>query len=344
VSRLPELTVSGSPFERGHAHGRAMGGVIRGFLADRLARINAVRPQPLALADARAIALCHAAVIETQLPAIAEEIAGLARGAEIDRADAYLLQIRRELIAHRDGDCSLIAGRTADGETVVAQTVDLPGAMTELGLILRVRDPHGPDVCMFTFAGLLGYLGLNEAGLAVGINMVLAPGWRVGVPPYLLVRHLLSLDGVAAATAAIERIPRASSRALLLADRHDVVDLELTVDTARPVRGAPLVHTNHFLDPALAAVDQLAEPSRSGSRARLARLRRHGDVIDLDALPALLADHDGYPRSVCAHGEGDLTRGETVAAVIMRPERGELRASRGQPCVAPFHTYTLAAP
>ena len=344
MTLLPELTVRGAPFDRGLAHGRALGPVIRAFLGDRLARINALRPTPLGVAEARALARRYAAVIDAQLPSIGEELTGLARGAEIDRDDAVLLQIRRELVAHRDGDCSLVAGRTAAGDAVVAQNVDLAGAMTELAMILRVRDPHGPDLCMFTFAGLLGYLGINEAGLAIGINMVLAPGWRIGVPPYLVVRHLLGQGGVEPALAALAGVTRASSRALLLADRDDLVEVELTVDDQHPLRGPVVVHTNHFLAPELAAIDQLAEPSRSGSRARLDRLRRLTAPLDPDALPGWLADHDGYPRSVCAHGEGDLTRGETVGSVIMLPARGELRATRGQPCRARFSTYTLADP
>ena len=47
---IQELTLSGSPFERGVSWGRAVGPQIREFLADRLDLINELRSRPLSAA------------------------------------------------------------------------------------------------------------------------------------------------------------------------------------------------------------------------------------------------------------------------------------------------------
>jgi isopenicillin-N N-acyltransferase-like protein len=340
---LPELAVGGTPYEIGFQHGWHCGREIRAFLADRLARVNALREEPLGRDEAAQAVRQHTAWIEAQLPELAEELHGLAEGAGISYLDAALLQLRRELIRHPACacDCTSIGTVDADGRVVLGQNVDLAGGMERQALILRVapKDPAKPRVCMLTFKGLCGYLGVNSAGLAVGLTMVFSRDWRPGVPPYLLVRHLLgqrTLDGL---LAEIPRIRRASSRYLLASDGKVIVGIEMTAGEERLLFGRRLVHTNHFLHPDLVGEETLGGHTLAGSRQREATARR---LLDAGrSIGAILGDHDGYPRSICAHSLGTLTVTDTVGSVLLLPGENEVHALAGHPCESTHVRYRV---
>ena len=342
-SSIPELTVKGSPYEIGLQHGEAFSQQIRGFVDDHLARVNLLRNRPLERDEAMRIAGRYALWIERDLPAIAEEIAGVAHGAGIKYEEAVLLQIRRELIhtGSKCGDCTSIVSRNEEGDVVVAQTIDLAGRMGDLALILRIipEDPVNPSLCMFTFMGLCGYAGFNSVGLAAGLNMVFSSSWREGVPVYLLLRSLLGKRSIAEAHQDICRIHRASSRYLALADSQSVTGFELTVDDIRTFTVLPLVHTNHYLHPDFQRIDTLDGAVLECSKKRADRAHR---LLEQEVpLELILQDHDNYPRSICAHNLGNSAVTDTVAAIVMNPAKVEMKALVGHPCERSFQRHRL---
>jgi isopenicillin-N N-acyltransferase-like protein len=346
---LPVLTLSGTPYEIGCQHGSRCAEEIRTFLADRLARIDLLRGEPLDRSAALAAAGGHLKWIEAALPELAQEIQGLADGAGISYREAALLQVRRELILHPANpsqccDCTSVGCFDASGRAVLAQNIDLAGGMEELALILRVipADPARPRLCMFTFKGLCGYLGVNSAGLAIGLNMVFSRGWRPGVPPYLLIRHLLGLRSLGEVVSELRRIRRASSRYLLASDGRAIVGIEMTVDDERLLTGPPLVHANHFVHPDLLGAEALDPATLAASRRREETMRRR--LAGGQSPAAILADHDGYPRSICAHNLGTLTRTDTVGSVVLWPAAAELQALAGHPCEGTYVRYPVPEP
>ena len=125
---------------------------------------------------------------------------------------------------------------------------------------------------MLSFGGLLGYLGVNSDGLAIGLNLVLGGDWRPGLPPYLAIRHLLDQAGsVAEALAILPGLPLASSRSLTLCDSGSVACAEIVDNELRLVEpgGEIGVHTNHLLHPDLTPRDALNVFARNSSRLRL---------------------------------------------------------------------------
>jgi isopenicillin-N N-acyltransferase-like protein len=342
---LPLVDVHGSAFDRGEQLGSQSGVRIREFLAQDMARINRVRAEPLSHEAALRYAARAAAVVDADLPEVAQEIRGLAAGARIGYGDAMILQCRRELIAvGDDGDCTTLAGFNDDAGTYIAQNVDLPGALEDLGLIVRHHPAEAgePDVLMFTHVGLIGYLGLNSAGIAVGINVVRSEGWTAGVPPYLLVRQLLRRPTLAAALDDVGRVRRASSRCFLLSDGARIVDLEMTVDEHAVAEGDFHIHTNHFIIPELVPHDRLPPGGSSHARFDRAAVLVGGRTrLDEPELAAILRDHAGFPRSVCGH-QKSTALGRTIASVMLFPAEGRLIATMGQPCSADYHTYWLS--
>lgn len=332
VSALrPELFVSGTPYEIGFQYGSALAAEIGRYLDDDLARINRLRDAPISGAAVSKFVGQSAVWIEKEVPAIAEQISGLAAGAGITYEQAMLLQLRRELIRQPGDDCTSIAGAN-----VIAQTVDLTGNLSELALVLHVSSHL--KICLLTFVGLCAYVGVNSAGLAVGINMITSTGWRPGVPPYLLVAHILGCSSVAEALEELARIRRASSRYLVLADERGAVGVEMTVDDLRTLHSPLLAHANHFLHPDFRAFETKSDDELACSRDRLERIASLA-ARGVDARE-MLRDHDGSPNSICVHNDGDPRTIETVAGVVMMPRTRQLRIAFGHPCATEFRVYS----
>jgi isopenicillin-N N-acyltransferase like protein len=335
------LALSGTPYEIGRRHGEALGRVINEFLSDRYARINVLRTTPIYKGQlARRLArFCRA--IETYVPMLAEELHGLSAGAGISVESAVLLQVRRELIGYSPftmGECSLSAHLHSPFGPYVAQTVDLNGQVGDLGTLMTIAptDHRTHGIAMYTLAGLLGFAGMNDAGVCIGINLVLGGGWRVGVPPYLLVRHLLTHCGsVDECLEELKRLPTSSSRAFTMCDGQQLATVEMVPHKQAVLRGDVLFHTNHFLAKDMKAEERINPFAWRASADRLKLISETTSVrkpASPDEVISLLRDHSLYPVGLCAHADGDVRKDESVAALIMCADDGIMLAAVGQPC------------
>jgi isopenicillin-N N-acyltransferase-like protein len=325
---IPYVEATGSPYELGFAHGRERGAALRAFLADGLCRLDRILPAPVDRAGLGRLLEDNDEAITVATPDLGAELWGLADGAGISRAEAVLLQVRREIMGYQRiptaGDCTTYA-RPGD-VPVLAQTVDLNGDLDDHIAVLRL----GRSLVL-SFGGLLGYLGLNDAGLAVGLNLVLGGRWRPGLPPYLAIRHVLdTADSVDDAVKILGDLRLASSRSIMLCDPAQAGYVEILGDESRFQPLPPAIHTNHFLDPGFAAQDELNVFARNSSLRRLDACRA--------ALAEVPADADAERHfgvltrpPICVGDSGDLRRERTVAAIVAFPTRGELHVRPGDP-------------
>ncbi|MFF4251309.1 C45 family autoproteolytic acyltransferase/hydrolase [Streptomyces sp. NPDC001663] len=339
VNSVPLLELSGPPRARGLTHGRALAGRLRGFLDDSLARLGHLGDRPVDLDSLRPDIAAHREVVTRALPDLAEEIDGLAAGAGVDRDAAWLLQLRRELLGYSRvtaGDCTTYA--SVLGEPVLAQTVDLNGNLDDQIAVLAVSGPRHRSLVL-SFAGLLGYLGVNDAGIAVGINLVLGGEWEPGVPPYLAIRHVLdTADTVDQAVETLRELPLASSRSFMICGADRTVCVEALGSQRSVLEGDELAHTNHFLDAGFAERDEINIFAKNSSRRRLETVREAG-------IPKA-SDTAGHHRllstpPILVPDNGDIRRERTVAAVILRPDLGEMRLWPGDPSAVPEQVHCL---
>ena len=349
MKEVPFVRATGSPFEVGYQHGAARAAALRAFLDDGLARITRLAPAPVSAPALLAGLTEHGAAIAAATPRLSEELDGLAHGAGIAREEAVLLQVRRELIGYQripaGGDCTTYASLTAGpgGGPVLAQTVDLNGNLDDQIAVLDIRLDNSPRrALVLSFGGLLGYLGVNSDGLAVGLNLVLGGDWHPGLPPYLAIRHLLDHAGsVAQALAILPGLPLASSRSLTLCDQESVACAEIVDNELRLVD--PGGHTNHLLHPDLAGRDALNVFARNSSRQRLAACQ--------DGLAPLAASGGDVEQHfallarppICVADTGDIRRERTVAAVVLLPDRGELHVRPGDPSGSTTQSFGIDA-
>lgn len=350
----PFIRATGEPFEIGYQHGAARAGALRAFLDDGLARISRLAPAPVSLRALSPVLAEYDARITAAAPRLGEEIGGLAAGAGISRAEAVLLQARRELIGYQRvpvpsrGDCTTYASLSdgPGGEPVLAQTVDLNGDLDDQIAVLDVGvSGSGRRALLLSFGGLLGYLGLNSDGLAIGLNLVLGGDWGPGLPPYLAIRYLLDNAGsVADAVEILRDLPLASSRSLMLCDPLSAVCVELLDGEVRIVETAQRVHTNHFLHPDFVRRDQLNVFARNSSLQRLKAAIAGLATVSQAGTGAGVEEHFELLSQppICVAGDGDIRRERTVAAVVLLPARGELYLRPGNPAASATQAFRLA--
>jgi isopenicillin-N N-acyltransferase-like protein len=109
-----------------------------------------------------------------------------------------------------------------------------------------------------------------------------------------------------------------------------------------------LVHTNHYLDPNMQAVedepDELINTRVRYFRAKrlLAKTAQHS----VKSLQTIQRDHINFPNSICNHAEEDmypLDREKTVNAMVIDLTARVMHIAWGNPCTNPYHTFYLDA-
>jgi hypothetical protein len=188
---FPLVQVHGTAHEMGLQHGRQAALLIRRYLdfitkdaADRAVKIQH--------------ALTYIPGIEALNARYMEEVRGLANGAGISFGEAMLCQTRGAGPAdgRRSADtggppanegCTAFAftgAATRDGQTFAGQNQDINPVMDTFGIVLHLTPSDGrPRACTFTFAGQLGYMGMNHLGVSHFANAVPDPTATTAAAP-----------------------------------------------------------------------------------------------------------------------------------------------------------------
>lgn len=335
------IHLEGDALSRGIQHGERCCDALRQFVNEGLCRLQPLSDRPISLDCLREKIAAYRAMVSHWLPDISEEINGLSIGAGIPSDLAWLLQLRREILGYNrintGGDCSTLASHK--GEPLLAQTVDLNGNLDDFIRVLHIITPQRRSLVL-SFAGLLGYLGVNSAGLAIGLNMVLGGKWQEGIPPYLAVRHLL--DNCASVDEALETLatlPLSSSRSFTFCDGRRAVCVESLDNKLRVAeQGTVTAHTNHFLHADFIPQDEINIFARNSSQLRLDQTR---EFLQQPAIrPDMCFDLFSTPP-VCVAGSGDIRRERTVAAVVLQPLQGTMLLRTGNPSLSDTLFFSL---
>jgi isopenicillin-N N-acyltransferase-like protein len=350
MTRYREIEVAGSSREMGRQIGEAAGEEIRGFCEAALPLVNkAVRVSPQAARGIAAKSIEHA---EHYAPHLVEELRGTAEAARVSLGDLMLLQVRNQLRPEADAGCTSLAiagGGAGQGGGLVAQNWDNDPDLQPFTVVLTRRPIDKPAVMTVTQAGLIAYIGFNEAGVGLCLNTLPAPSRPDGVPHYFTVRGIYEADSLAGAIQAVERAQRAIPANIMLITPEGPADLEVTLDSVRVLQDqsrASLTHANHCRHPELLALnEQFPELIQSHQRQR----RIDGLMCELtqsrklDEVKGMLRDHGGFPRSICRHANEDPGTGfwQTVFSVIIEPGARRMHISRGNPCQHPYELYVM---
>ena len=339
--QFPLIEVSGSSYELGYQHGIQTAPLIHSYLKwiekltgktrDVLCE-NAIQFLPL---------------IENLSSQFCDEIKGLASGADISLEEAVLCQVRAEASRIGDGGCTAFALRgqvTTGGNPIVGQNQDLEPEFSDVAILLRVKPSDGrPRALMFTFAGQLGYSGMNEYGLCHFANALYGFNWTLGLPHYPIKRIMLEKRTVEDCMDLLNANRTCSAANVVICDSEgEIASVEIRPESISQFSDDDKdwrIHTNHYLSKEFAEYEDnyLSDSCDRFERIR-SLVRNQWGHITVDTMKQILADHAGDPAGICRHGETGM---HSISGYIAEPGERVLHVRKGHGCTGTWNSYEV---
>jgi acyl-CoA:6-aminopenicillanic acid acyl transferase len=265
--------------------------------------------------------------MEAAYPEGIQECRGIVAGLDVDDASYFAVHFGPDLPSTLL-QCTVVGLRDPKGSPLVGKTDDI--AKWELGMnVLESTWPEkGFRHVHFHFAGTIWTVaGMNERGLAMGMNGIPAPVLDAPGMSSLAALHTI-LPKCATVAEAIEHIRglrvNAGGFSLLLGDANGALGLVEktglgTVVLPEQKKGA-FAHANGILDPAFAKRNPpQGDPIRTNSQQRYDNVLRHLDTGA--SMEQVLCDRS--PRgAICQRGENGMY---TDFAVVFAPVEKKFR-------------------
>lgn len=355
MTRFPKFRISGSALERGRQHGSLARLQIENNL--KVYMRNFKHYANLNWEQVQKRARTFIPVIEAFDPEIMEEIRGVGTGCGHPVEDIVALNSRTELMyGVSTNECTAIGAggdATPDG-TVIGQNWDWMGSLCDSCIVLEIVQPPKPTILMMTEAGIIGKIGLNDAGVGVCLNLLVSDtdGSQVGVPIHVMLRGILNSRTVGEAIRVVTKQKRAGSSNYLIADRNgQVVNLEVSPKNFDVIFGTDgtNAHTNHFISQVMAPHDagKVILPD-TFLRLGLAKqeIQKDNGNVGIETLKRILRDHTNSPYSICRHVDPRVPEEEqieTVCSVVMELESNTMHLAQGQPCKEEYIPIVLGS-
>ena len=339
--QLRVLEIFGDSADLGRGHGAACGSLIRAYLDDRIGLTSQERwsggdTDRDVILELASQTLRHHEVFS---PSLYAEMVAMADEAGITTAEAVVVGgftdivdvVRSEVgSAPEEHNCTAVLNPE---EGFYAQTWDMHASAGEYVILLKLDPLMGPEALVQTTAGCLGQMGLNEAGISVGINNLTSMG-KSGVTWPFVVRKVLEQDNLDDAVEVVTTADLAGGHNfMIMGPDGRGVNIEAMPHHQRvtPVEKEPFVHANHCLDETAAREHGYREPEHIlNSELRL----------DIGLTKA--ADPEVFFKDpeISRHA-ADLHDVATCGAVIIEPAQRRMRAIWGVPGDHPWETFQL---
>lgn len=335
------LEVFGDSTDLGRGHGSVCAGMIRSYVEDRIG-LTSQEEWSGGVADRDLILSCADDLLEHHerfSENLYAEMLAMAEAADITPQEAVAVGGFTDLVdvvrarfapAREEHNCTgIINPRTG----VFAQTWDMHASAGEYVILLKIDPLIGPDAFVQTTAGCLGQIGMNEAGIAVGINNLTSMG-KPGVTWPFVVRKALEQKDLDDAVKVILDADLAGGHNYFVMGRDgEGATIEAMPRSKRLIRtnGSPLVHANNCLFPETSAEEAPRLPEWvENSNTRLSIGEEKADNLE-----AFFADPMISRRVNHMHEVG------TCGAVIIEPGQLRMKAVWGIPGDHPWETFQL---
>lgn len=307
-------TTTTDPRERGREIGTRFATEVRGASARYLAHFALLGIPPETVRET--VDAGHAA-LRSWAPWLADESDAIAAAAGLDAWEVAAVGARTEVLAMRPahGECTTAVRVTPTGVPETIQTWDWHDTLAPDGLLLALSTAAGRRVKLFTEFGTAAKIGVNDGGLGLHFNILSHRSDGVGVtgvPVHAIARRVLEEATTVAEAHEIAASARVSaSTVLTVASVHDgAASIEMAptgVALVAPDTDGWLVHTNHFLDPALAEGDTIPADAVSAERyAHTVRARAGMAAQGPAERAAAFCGGDGAEAVVCMRPDPSL--------------------------------------
>lgn len=339
--KLRVLEIDGDPVSLGEGHGSAYGEMIRAYLEDRIA-LSAQERWSGGIANRDLIVEVAESTLEDHerySPDLYEEMTAMATAAGISSAEAVVVGGFTDLVdvvrtrvgsAPTEDNCTAVIN---PGAGFYAQTWDMHASAGEFVVMLHGAPSSGPAFLVQTTMGCLGQMGLNEAGISIGINNLTSWG-RPGVTWPTVVRRVLQQTSLDDAVQVVLDAPLAGGHNFLImgpdGEGANIEAMPLHQEVTR-VTDQPYVHSNHCLVPATESEQaERIEVSVVSSDIRLKLGYELADDVEAFFAEPEISRHAADPHDVA-----------TCGAVIIEPGQRRMRAVWGVPGDHPWETFQL---
>lgn len=327
--RFPELTISGTPAERGYAHGFALSAEIEETI-DYYATIFK-KPS----ADIIEQAKHFRNVIQEYNPAFCREIEGIAAGANLrEPLWIYALNSRSEILSLEPAvnlnECTALC---FSSPALLGQNWDWGRRLEKLTVLMQIQFSDDHKIQMLTEPGIIGKIGLNSSGIGVCLNILLIDKPLNGVPVHILLRSILESRNIAGARKAILKAGFGKASNILFGDKSGKFNyIEFAGDESftRKSRSHFMIHTNHYLEREI-------NPDEGDFRNSYARYRNANEIASsikkftIKEMISILSDRSNreFPIWRTYQPDADLGETGTVASIIMDLKTQKLYVRKG---------------
>lgn len=358
MAAIRTLSISGDPYSRGNKHGQAYADAIGELTEQRLrlcstddwARAGAHRHVIFELAQ-RCISY-HYRFDETLMA----ELEGISDGSGVPIPELIVMNgftdfvdTLQQHIVDDPGGCTaalVAANQSPDNRAYLVETWDMHTGATPYVLMLEVRPDAGPKLMTFTLNGCVGMIGMNELGIAVGINNLYTREGKRGVTWPFVVRKMLAQQTLEEAMRILDNADLAGAHNYLVMGPDG---RGFNVEAAPGIRAVtPLattyLHTNHCFDPQMVRVERPRTPqAKQSTLTRLDQAHAFFAVNHNRITPEKLMEltrirtEEGF--SICQSPIQGYEV-ETAGAVIMSPTTKEMWALWGRPSENEYEKFT----
>jgi isopenicillin-N N-acyltransferase-like protein len=349
-NRIPIIEACGNHRQIGQQIGEACQLQIR----EMLTHLREGLPSGITWEDMRYQSHLYLASSRFIYPQYISELEGIAEGAAVSFEDIFLSMCEElwESAAWRDQtqrtwrgctDMAARGGATLDGSTLIAHTNDLLPESQQNLVILKVQAGDEPEFLGVSAGGVGISAGFNAARISLTGNQLDNNDIRPGVPRLLVVRAILASRHLSEAMDHCLLPQRASSYNNVIANGDgEVYSMEGSATDCEPIyiEGDILAHANHYIHPAMRRFE--ADRNNIGNSVQrynraLRLLRENYGQLTPVLFQTLLADHAGYPTSICKHG----LEAVTVFSIIIQLEQLRAWIGLGRPCETTYFEYSL---
>ncbi|MBR4411176.1 MAG: hypothetical protein IKT31_07640, partial [Firmicutes bacterium] len=257
--RFKEITLRGNAYERGFTYGQLCKDEIR--LTMKGYEKLFFDTKGVTWEAARKAGDFYLSKIRDFEPDYAEEMRGIADGADLDILDIAALNSRTEIMyadSTRAGitECTcltVLPPATEGGHTISSQNWDYSLLVSgECLIVLHVYQEDKPNFLMVAEgAGMIGGIGMNDRGVSVVINALRTPHPVNGIPFHARMRAMLEAENLSDAYVKGSHAPYSVGN--FIATHTDGVAIEFEMDSqiVEPIipEDGVIIHTNHYVGP-----------------------------------------------------------------------------------------------
>ncbi len=362
MAKIRVVKTSGSPFDMGYQHGLSHREDIIRYAKERVQIVCGGLWSGHQLEPGEVIDLAEKCVPdhEAYAPDLMDELRGMSKatglslgeliivGGFTDFVDTVYGEYRKQREPVLDrlpiDDCTafLVPDNTADGAGFFGQTWDMHDTATEFVILLEVDTPDQPKSLVFTTTGCIGQIGMNEHGVCIGINNLMATDGQVGVTWPFVVRKALQQDNADDALKCITEAKLAGAHNYLIFDKNGTgynVEAMSSHCEITPLEEAPISHTNHCLLPeTLEYAQERPESSQMSSENRLNMANELLEKRPLTINDLIAVTRE--PSAICTRSKPPF-HVESCGAAIMQPKEGKFWAVWGLPDENEYEEFSV---